>query len=487
MNVQQQINQMSVSPQSTIREAMEAIDRGALGAALLIDPGTQMFAGLVTDGDIRRALLGGSGLSAPVREVSRPASKTARAGTSPEQIAAMFNKPVRVVPLLDEEGRVADLATFDQRIRLPIAEPVLGSKELEYVSECVLTGWISSAGKFVTRFEELFASFCEVDHAVAVSNGTVALHLALAALDVGPGDEVIVPSLTFAATANAVLYTGAQPVFADVDAETWTIDPDSIRAQITPRTRAIIPVHLYGHPADMDPIMEIAREHELWVVEDAAEAHGARYRGQVVGSIGHIGCFSFYGNKIVTTGEGGMLTLNDAALDAKARVLRDHGMDKERRYWHPIVGYNYRLTNLQAAIGVAQMERIDEILARRREMAALYDKALSGVPGLVLPPRAEWAEPVCWLYSLLVDDSAPFSRDELIERLAAQGLDARPFFYPLTDMPPYQHRVNGQTAYPMTERLSRQGISLPSSTRLSEAEVLSVAEKVKQALLPEYV
>ena len=217
MNVQQQINQMSVSPQSTIRETMQAIDRGALGAALLIDPGTQMFAGLVTDGDIRRALLGGSGLNATVRDVSRPPSKTARVGTSPEQMATMFNQPVRVVPLLDEEGRVVDLATFDQRIRLPIAEPVLGSKELEYVSECVLTGWISSAGKFVTRFEELFADFCEVDHAVAVSNGTVALHLALAALGIGPGDEVIVPSLTFAATANAVLYTGAQPVFADSD------------------------------------------------------------------------------------------------------------------------------------------------------------------------------------------------------------------------------------------------------------------------------
>ncbi|MDD5470139.1 MAG: aminotransferase class I/II-fold pyridoxal phosphate-dependent enzyme [Candidatus Peribacteraceae bacterium] len=300
----EQIQAMSVPVGSTIRAVMRAIDRAGAGAAFLVEADGR-FAGLVTDGDLRRALLKGQGLDTPVTDVKRPPSVTARISDPPETVASLFREEVRLVPLLDEAGRVKGAAAFDQRIALPVAAPLLGDRELQYVTECVVSGWISSTGPFVRRFEELFARFCGVKHAVATSNGTTALHLAMLALDLKPGDEVIVPSLTFIATANAVTYTGATPVFVDCDPATWTIDPASVEAAVTPRTRAIIPVHLYGHPADMKPLLAIAKRHNLVVVEDAAEAHGALYNGSPVGGIGAIGIFSFFGNKIATTGEGG--------------------------------------------------------------------------------------------------------------------------------------------------------------------------------------
>jgi len=310
---------------------------------------------------------------------------------------------------------VVDLGVMDRRMRLPVAEPTVGERELQYVNECVLTGWISSGGKFVSRFEEMFAAFCASRYAVATSNGTTALHLALLALGIGPGDEVIVPTLTFIATANAVVYTGAVPVFADSEAETWNIAPSAIEAAITARTKAIIPVHLYGHPADMAAILDLAKRHGLAVIEDAAEAHGARYQGKPVGSIGDAGVFSFFGNKIVTTGEGGMLVTDDAEIADRARLLRDHGMRPERRYWHTVLGYNYRLTNLQAAVGVAQMEKIESILKAKRDIAALYRSGLSGIAGLTLPPERDGAENVFWLYTVLVDEEEfGMGRDELI-------------------------------------------------------------------------
>ena len=271
---------------------------------------------------------------------------------------------------------------------IPVAEPLLGARELELVTDCVTTGWISSLGKYIPQFEQEFSAYCASKYGVATSNGTTALHLALVTIGVGPGDEVLIPDLTFVATANAVSYTGARPVMVDVDPHTWQMDAKDIEKRITPATKAIIPVHLYGHPCDMDPIMEIARRHQLLVIEDAAEAHGALYRGRRVGGIGDMGCFSFYANKIITTGEGGIIVTNNKEWADKASWLRDHGMSKERRYYHPVIGFNYRMTNLQAAVGVAQMEKIDSFIARKRELAAAYNERLAGVAGIGLPPEA---------------------------------------------------------------------------------------------------
>lgn len=359
---------------------------------------------------------------------------------------------------------------------IPVYEPWLGDLELEYVTEAVRSSWISSLGKYVQQFEAQFARFCGVAHGISTSNGTTALHLALHALGIGPGDEVIVPALTFVASANAVHYTGATPVFADVDPVTWTLDPDDVARRITPRTRAIMPVHLYGHPAPMDAINELARAHNLWVVEDAAEAHGAAIRGRRTGGLGHVAAFSFFANKVITTGEGGMVTTNDEALANRCRMLRDHAMPPESRYWHNEVGFNYRLTNLQAAVGVAQMTRIEEFLRRKRTIAGLYQTGLADIPGITLPTEAPGYTNIFWMYSILVQKPYPLSRDELIVALRAEGIDSRPFFHPLDTLPPYRSAEPRPTAL----ALSRVGLNLPSSPRLTDGQVAFICETIRK-------
>ncbi len=355
---------------------------------------------------------------------------------------------------------------------IPVAEPVLAGNEKKYVEECLDSGWISGSGTYVEAFENSFAEFCGVEHAVSIVNGTAALHVALLALGIGEGDEVIVPDLTFIASANAVTYCGAQPVFADVDAATWTLDPQDAAAKISTRTKAIMPVHLYGHPADMTPIIELAKAHGLRVIEDAAEAHGAEYKGQRVGSLGDIAAFSFFGNKVITTGEGGMITTNDEELAKKARLLKGQGMNPERRYHFPIVGYNYRMTNIQAAIGVAQMERIDWFIERRREVATWYDVALKNLP-VTKMTEASWAKSVYWLYSICVSEE--IHRDLLMAQLLEKGIETRPFFYPTHLQPPYRRDAEHQM-FPVTTKLAAQGLSLPSSARITEEEVARISD-----------
>jgi perosamine synthetase len=350
---------------------------------------------------------------------------------------------------------------------IPVAEPALGDKELEYVVDCVKSGWVSSLGKYVRDFEQGFADFCEVQYGVATFNGTVALHLLVATLNLGPGDEVIMPSLTYVATANAVRYTGATPIFIDSEPETWNLDPTGVLGAITPQTKAIIAVHLYGHPVDMDPLRAIAAEHGLLLLEDAAEAHGARYKGRRVGSLGDAAIFSFYGNKIITTGEGGIIVTNNQQWAERAFFLENQGRYADNPYWHPEVAYNYRMTNIQAAIGLAQLERIDHMIAIRRRNADHYNRRLAGLPGLRLPPNKEWAENVYWMYSVIVEDGFGLARDAVRTRLRAAGIDTRPFFYPVHTLPMYE---TGQSL-PVAEALGRRGINLPSAATLTAEQI----------------
>lgn len=359
---------------------------------------------------------------------------------------------------------------------IPVYAPLLNGREEIYVLDAVRSGWISSLGSYVTRFEQEFARFCGVRHAVSVSNGTVALHLALHALGVGPGDEVIVPSLTFVATANAVHYTGATPVFADVDPVTWCIDPADVQRRITTRTRAILPVHLYGHPAPMAELQRLADEHDLLLIEDAAEAHGAAIGDKRVGGWGRIATFSFYANKIITTGEGGMLTTDDDALAARCRMLRDHAMPPHRRYWHDEVGFNYRMTNLQAAVGVAQMERIEHFIRRKRAIAAQYREMLAGIAGITFAAETPGYTNVYWMASILVEPPYALDRDALIPVLRAQGIDSRPFFHPMDTLPPYF----SDSPLPVAQHLSRCGLNLPSSPSLTDEQVATICDIVRR-------
>jgi len=360
---------------------------------------------------------------------------------------------------------------------IPLAEPVLTGNEKKYLQECLDTGWISGSGKFVDGFEEGFAAFCGAAHGVAIVNGTAALHVALLALGIGPGDEVIVPDLTYIASANAVTYCGARPIFADVDPATWTLNPQDVARKLSPRTKAIMPVHLYGHPVDMDPILDLAKAHNLYVVEDAAEAHGAEYKGRRVGTLGDIGVFSFYGNKIITTGEGGMIVTNNGDIASRSRLLKGQGMDPEHRYWFPIIGYNYRMTNMQAAIGLAQLERIEWFIERRREVAGWYDAALKSLP-VQKPVEADWAKNSYWLYSICVNEE--IDRDLLMTHLLERGVETRPFFYPMHKMPPY--RDAPQEATPVATRLAAQGLSLPSSANLTKEDVAYIARVLEECM-----
>lgn len=364
--------------------------------------------------------------------------------------------------------------------KIPVAAPMLVGNEKTYVMDCLDSSWISSTGKYVERFEAGFADFCEARHAISCCNGTVALHLALAALGIGPGDEVIVPTLTFVATANAVRYCGAKPVFVDVEAETWTIDPASIQEKITSSTRGIIVVHLYGQPANLEPIVDLARKHSLFVIEDAAEAHGAKYQGKRVGALTAAGIFSFYGNKALTTGEGGMLTTNDDALAAKLRLLRGQGVDPKRRYWHSVIGYNYRMTNVAAALGLAQLEKADWHLERRATVAHWYQERLAGIEGVHWQTEQEWAQRIYWMFSIVVDERRG-DRDQIMSRLAETGIEVRPLFYPMHILPPYQDEEKGD-AYPVAERISRQGFSLPTWAGLTLDDVQYVTDSLIKCL-----
>ena len=299
--------------------------------------------------------------------------------------------------------------------------------------------------------------------------------MALAALGIKKGDRVLVPSLNFVAVANAVTYTGAEPVFVDSHPSYWCVDPSKIEEKVDDQTKAIIAVHLYGHPCDMGKILNIAQEHDLYVIEDCAEAHGAEYNDRRVGSFGAISCFSFYGNKIITTGEGGMCLTDNEDLAGKMRILRDHGMAPDRKYWHDIVGFNYRMTNMQAALGVAQLEKIDSLVDKKKQIAIAYRKLLKDSSTVVLAPEMPWAKSVYWLYSVLVKRGF---RDKILDHLEKEGIEARPFFYPLHILPPYRHGI----VLPVSEKLSAMGINLPSGFRLSENQIQEVADSLKEGL-----
>jgi len=375
------------------------------------------------------------------------------------------------IPVVEEE--------LTRRI-IPVSDPKLDGNELRYLTQCIQSNWISSAGRFVREFEEAFAAAVGCRFGVACANGTTALHLALATLGIGEGDEVVIPTFTMIATPNAVRYTGATPALVDAERETWNLDVGRLEAAISPRTRGIVLVHTYGHPVDMDPLLELCERRGPWVVEDAAEAHGARYKGRPAGSLGRAASFSFYANKIVTTGEGGMVTTNDLEIARLARRLRDHAFSDERHFGHKHLGFNYRMTNLQAAVGLAQTERLEEFVEIHRANALRYARRLARLPGLTLPVERPWARNVYWMFGVVVEDAFGITRDELRRRLARRGIETRTFFIPIHLQPIYYKAFKGQR-FPVAEELCQRGLYLPSGATLTEAEVSYVCDAVAEA------
>lgn len=443
----------------TIHEAWKKINENAKGFVFVLDQSDKL-AGILTDGDIRRFMLDGGSISEPVEKVINKDFIFAKKEETPEQIFSKLSKKIKVIPIVDNEFKLVDYAEYKSDVKIPVAQPDLIGNELKYLTDALLSTWISSSGHYLNRFEDEFSAYCGMKYGLAASNGTVSLQLALLALGVGEGDEVIIPDLTFAATINAVLYTGAKPVLVDVEEDSWCIDPDEIEKALTPRTKAVIPVHLYGQPADMDPIMEIAAKNDIYIVEDCAEAHGAEYKGRKVGSFGDINCFSFFGNKVITTGEGGMcLTNNEVFLEAM-KTLKNHGMSKKKKYWHDVVGYNFRMTNLQAAVGVAQLERIEDILKEKQSIEDNYKTALSGNDHILFQPELHDRKKIIWLVTAIVDRD----RDALIEHMQQNGIDARPMFYPLSAMPIY---AKYKFSNSVSRKISARGISFPTNNAVT--------------------
>ena len=361
---------------------------------------------------------------------------------------------------------------------IPVCEPTLRGNELAYITDAVKSGWISSAGKYIQEFEEKFSKYCGVKYGVSCSNGTKAIHLALLAVGIKPGDEVILPSFTMIGSCNPIVQIGAKPVFVDSELKTWNMDPTQIEEKITPKTKAIMVVHIYGHPLDMDAVFKIARKHSLIVIEDAAEAHGAEYQGRKTGSLGDIAAFSFFANKIISTGEGGMVVTNNEQWAERARKLRNHFFG-EPRFLHHEVGYNYRLTNMQAALGVAQLEKINDYVNARRKNAQLYNSLLKDVPGITLPPEEPWAKNVYWMYGIVVDKPFPLTMPQLREELQKCGIETRTFFIGMHKQPAYAH-LGVQGDFPNTEYLEKNGFYLPSSSHLTEEEIKYITSAIKQ-------
>lgn len=363
---------------------------------------------------------------------------------------------------------------------IPVNEPVLGERELEYVSECVRTGWVSSAGRFIEAFEREWAAYCGRRYGVAVSNGTVALQAGVAALGLKPGDEVIVPAFTIISCALGVIYNCGVPVLVDSDPRSWGMDVRRIEERITPRTKAIMPVHIYGHPVEMDPLLEVADEHGLAVIEDAAEAHGAEYLTERApspewrrcGSFGALSCFSFYANKLITTGEGGMVLTDDPKLAERLRSLRNLCFQPGRRFFHEETGFNFRMTNMQAALGLAQLERIDRIVARKRWMGREYTRRLKDIQCLQLPVEEPWAHSVYWMYGIVISEETGMDTARLARELLDRGVETRPFFLGIHEQPALRNMglFSGE-AYPVAERLARQGFYLPSGLGLTEEQI----------------
>jgi perosamine synthetase len=365
---------------------------------------------------------------------------------------------------------------------IPVSEPVIGREELKNVVNAVKSGWISSKGEYIDIFESEIAKLCNTKHAVSVMNGTAALHLALASLGIKKGDEVIVPAFTMIATTNAVVYTGATPVFIDSDTETWNIDIKKIEENITEKTKAIIPVHIFGQPCDMDPITEMAKKHNIFVIEDAAEAHGSRYKGRTVGSIGDIGCFSFYANKLITTGEGGAITTNNDAIADKARCLRNHAFDKERTFIHNDIGFNYRMTNLQAAIGIAQIKKIGKIIKMKKRVFKTYNKLLRDIPELKLQKQIADVETIGWMFAVTLSEECKKTRNDVRKILVDAGIETRLLFFPANKQPAYSNISTRGGPCSTATMLYERGFYLPSSPTLKKEQIEFIVETLKKAL-----
>jgi perosamine synthetase len=475
-----------IKPELSVFEAMKEMDEIGARWACVVDSDRKIM-GVLTHGDIRRYLLSGRSLDLNCLLAANKDFFSLSSGVLDPEVMSALAK-FDFVPIIEpRSGVLIDVATGKSLHSIPILEPNLGQLELAKLNEIFLSGWISSKSPAVLNFEERIENFTGLSNCLAVSNGTVAIHLALESFGIGAGDEVIVPDLTFAATANAVLQAGATPVFVDVDRESLGLDFELVKKAVTKKTKAILLVHLYGFPArDYELISQFCSEMNLVLIEDCAEALGTFMKGSHVGNLGDAATFSFFGNKLITTGEGGAVTFNNPKHAEKARILRDHGQSLDRRYFHEVAGFNYRLTGLQAAIGLGQFERIDELLMKKRSIAEAYRVRLEGEKEVSWINEKRQGESSHWLNVLkleLFPQSPGSSAESVISTLAQDGIELRPIFYPLHSMPPFRDfKLHISGSVPVSMQMYERAVCLPSSTTLTDTDLARVTSSVKNLL-----
>jgi perosamine synthetase len=473
----QQFETALIPSHANLRTALKSIDNSGLGVALIVDENRTLL-GLVTDGDLRRAILDGRGLESLVRQVMNPDPITAREGTPEEQIFGMMNYKIRHVPVVDGAKRVRDLVCFgDVSKKIPWALPYIGKEEEDEVTDSIRSSWVTMGPK-VKKLEHEVAEYVGVKHGVAVSNGTAALDVALKILGIAPGDEVIVPAFTYIATANAVLYQHATPVLADIEPRTFNIDPNDVIKRITPRTKCIISIDYGGQSADYDALTEISEKYGLYLVQDGAESLGGEYKGRKLCSFGAISTVSFHAAKVITSVEGGMVLTDDDELADRARIVRNQGEDPVKKYYHTMLGHNYRMTDIHAAIGLAQFSRLDDVLLKRSEIANYYTEELRELEGAVALPYVDPENKHAWFfYPILVEN-----REGIAEYMKAKGIDTR-IAWPLPiHMQPVYKAMLGEVRYPVAEQIASTVLNLPLYYKMTEEEMKYVIIHLKDAI-----
>jgi len=463
------LSKVTTNLPSTFAKILKKINANGLGILFVVKNNFELI-GSISDGDIRRALLKKENYNDAIAEESllinrNPISLPSACDVSEiqEVLNSTINgKIVRCIPLVDQENRIVDYSTRERARKFPILEPKIGKEELFNVTDAIKSGWVSSKGAYLSKFENSFSSYLKGGFPVAVSSGTTALQIALVALGIKSGDEVIVPNFTFGASINSIINSGATPIIAEVEKETWTIDITKLKKYISLSTKAIMPVHIYGQPCKMDEIKKFAKTHNLLIIEDCAEALGARYKNNLVGADSDCCCFSFFANKTITTGEGGMAVFKSPKIAKKARMLINHGLSDQIRYYHENVGYNFRMTNMQAAIGVAQMEKIEILLKERKNIFKIYDEILKKEKLLTLLPKNNWSENSYWLYTFIINGIKRADRNKLLNKMQNKGIECRPGFYSLNLMEPFKKFGKGN--YSISNELSDTTLSLPTTS-----------------------
>lgn len=474
------LKQLTIKKGSTIKKALSILNTNQKGICFVIDSRFKLL-GVLTDGDLRRAIMRGKVISDLIDDVMNINFVSLHINSSDKLIRKTFTKNIKFIPLVNDTGKLLDVADLKKSHYIPVLEPSLKGNELKYIQDCIDSNWISSNGSYVEQFESLFSKLHNNQEALAVSNGTVALQLALLSLGIGKGDEVIVPDITFAATINAVLNCNATPVICEINPKTWCIDEKEAKKLISSKTKAIIPVHLYGQVCDMKKITILAKFYNLLIIEDCAEALGSTYFGKPVGINVDASTFSFFGNKTISTGEGGMVVFKDPRIAEKAKIIRAHGMSPNKKYWHEVVGHNFRLTNLQAAIGVAQLERFSKIIKKKLIIAKLYSKKLSNFRFInKIPFQKKNIIHSNWLYTIILDKKV--NRDKIILMMRENGIDCRPVFHPLHLMPPYKDFKRSKSLK-NSLHISSSGISLPSSVNLTNYDISYIIRALKKTLI----